>query len=355
MNVLFLPNFSAANPYQLKLAESLEGHGIHVILDKGKGWLPLIETLKAYRRLDVLHLHWSHPYTRSALKAATFLFEVLLLKFTGTKIVWTVHNLLNHEKHASKLEMLCNQIIVRLCDQLIVHCLFAKDAVVKVYNLPERVSEKINVVAHGHYIDTYENRMTPDQARSRLGFAADETVFLCFGMVRPYKGVDKLLDAFQQLNDPKVRLLIVGKPFNESIRATLAERCLRDPRIHTVLEFVPDKDIQVYMNAASAVVLAYQDVLTSGSALLAMSFKKPIIIPRLGCVNELLDEHGSFLFDPDSENNGLLQAMKQALVCDLDVMGRYNYDLARRLRWSDIGRKTCEVYNQCWSRFLVKA
>ncbi len=97
------------------------------------------------------------------------------------------------------------------------------------------------------------------------------------------------------------------------------------------------------MNAADVVVLPFQDILTSGSALLAMSFRKPIITPHIGCLSELLDSKGSFLYDP-SEEEELLKAMQQALDASLDKMGLHNYDKAKHFTWNEIAQKLSELY-----------
>jgi glycosyltransferase involved in cell wall biosynthesis len=129
----------------------------------------------------------------------------------------------------------------------------------------------------------------------------------------------------------------------------LMERCRTDSRISLFSKFIPDEDVQLYMNASSVVVLPYQDILNSGTALLAMSFAKAVIIPRLGCVPEVLSSQGGFLYDP-GEENGLLRAMQQALVADLAAIGQHNYHRAKHFDWNVIARQTYEVYRRCWSR-----
>ena len=63
---------------------------------------------------------------------------------------------------------------------------------------------------------------------------------------------------------------------------------------------VPDDRMQVYLRAADAVVLPYRDVLTSGSAILAMTFGQPVIAPAIGCLPESLGSEGTILYDADA-------------------------------------------------------
>ncbi len=103
------------------------------------------------------------------------------------------------------------------------------------------------------------------------------------------------------------------------------------------------------MNAADVVVLPYRDILTSGNALLAMSFGRPVIIPRLGCVMELLDDRGAFLYD-SGDPGALEAAMRHALDADLAAMGAHNYRLATAYDWQGIAGQTDRVYRECACR-----
>ncbi|MFX0203617.1 MAG: glycosyltransferase, partial [Candidatus Hodarchaeota archaeon] len=276
-------------------------------------------------------------------KFIRFISEVLFAKSLGIKVIWTVHNLWDHERRDPQLEVFFNRFLVRIYDQLIVHCSLARKSLLQRYQLPDHLRDKINVIPHGNYINSYANHVTRKKARTWLGLGYGDIVFLYFGTIRPYKGVQRMTDAFRKLNNPRARLLIVGEPNNEAIRSELIRFCESDERIRAFLKFVPDEDIQLYMNAADVVVLPFQNILTSGSALLAMSFGKPIIVPRLGCIPEVVDKEGGFLFNHD-EGQGLLSAMKQASLANLASMGEYNYAKAKSFDWNMIAEKTHEVY-----------
>lgn len=353
MKVLFLPDGSRSNPYQYELAEDLKRHGVNVILSNGIGSLPILGTIRMYGKPDVLHLHWPHGFVvakthiKSFLKAMRFLAELTLVRVMGVRIVWTVHNLLQHEREHPQLELFFNRIFVYLCDQLIVHCDAAGKELMKCYRLPSRFKNKINVIPHGNYIRSYPNQTSRDEARRRFGLTIDHVVFLFLGQIRSYKGVPDLIDAFLKLDHPDARLLIAGKAANESVKAQIRKLCERDSRIQAFLEFVPDEDVQLYMNAADVVVLPYKDILTSGAAILAMSFGRPVIAPRLGCVAELIEEgKGGFLYAPEDET-GLLHTMRKAIGANLAKMGKYNLKKASKLDWDKIARMTLGVYRKC--------
>jgi glycosyltransferase involved in cell wall biosynthesis len=394
MKVLFLPDFSKRNPYQKELTTALRDVGAMIIPDVGLQH-PLLGAVRLSGRLDVLHLHWTSPFLvskhrgYSLVKAVLFLNTLLCLKSTGVKIVWTVHNWVNHEGYNPHFERWSNSLLCRICDQIIVHCVEARRHITTVYHLPQRFISKVTVIPHGNFIHTYANNISQEQARKQLGLNVRDTVFLYFGKIRHYKGVRSLIETFKGLPDEHVRLLIVGQPEDEDLYAYIVQNYQSDQRINTRLEFVPDADIQLYMNAADAVVLPFRDVLTSGTVILAMSFGKAVIAPSIGCITETLrfsrssrgdvhvgaippwsplqnasgrvrspaptkrttrnpkeptlNENSSFMYEVN-DDFGLLKSMQKAVTADLALAGRKNYEYIKQFGWDRIAQKTYRVY-----------
>lgn len=100
----------------------------------------------------------------------------------------------------------------------------------------------------------------------------DTLVFLFFGEVRRYKGVLDLVRSSPISRPADVVLLIAGRPGDGSIRKGLEWESGKNPGVMLELGFVSDDKFQTYMNACDVVVLPYQDILTSGAVILAMSF-----------------------------------------------------------------------------------
>jgi len=95
--------------------------------------------------------------------------------------------------------------------------------------------------------------------------------------------------------------------------------------------------------------LPFQKVLTSSTVMLALSFGKPVIAPRLGCIPYVLEGTDNLLYDPTAES-GLLHAMQQALQMDLEQVGRGNLQRAAQFDWDTIAQKTRNVYERCLHR-----
>jgi beta-1,4-mannosyltransferase len=331
MKIIFIPDNRNKNSYQANLSYPLSKEGADVYFS---GSVP--KSVVTHWKPDILHIHWTTPFMiansrfDTIVESTRFICELLLLKLFGVKIIWTVHNIIDHEGKFKSTELFFTKILARLCNKLIVHCPWAEREVIKYYK-----SSSIVVIPHGNYIDQYKNTISRSQAREKLKLSEEDIVFLYFGQIRPYKGIPELIGAFKMLKDDKAKLLIVGKPLDD-INMNM-NNCKDDGRIKTILEF---------MNAADIVVLPFKNILTSGSAILSMSFGKPIIAPAIGCITDILDDKGSFLYTEDN----LFDAMQNTLNKDREIlldMGNYNFRLVKQLNWDDIGKKTYNIYQGC--------
>lgn len=341
---MFIPDSRNKNSYQVNLSDALKGQGVSVYFGDD-----VVGTVIRHKP-NIIHVHWPNYFmvgnTRIAtiVKSIRFISGLLTLKLFGVKIVWTVHNITDHEAKFKSLESLFSKYLAKFCNRLIVHCPSAKKDVITIYG---KDSSSIDVVPHGNYIGWYKNNITDLEARNILKINQEDIVFLYFGQIRSYKGVPQLINEFKKLNCDSAKLLIVGKPLNETIAKDILDSCKEDKRIKAILDFIPADEIQTYMNASDIVVLPYKDILTSGAAILSMSFGKPIIAPKIRCIADTLDEKGSFLYKED-----LIESMQKVLNTDKDTlqtMGKHNLELAKKFGWDEIGIETQSIYGKLFN------
>lgn len=350
MRVIFAPYYDS-NPYQQALREALSAQGATVEPAREGLFAPLLRSYFGGRDTDVLHLHWLHEYFYAPsrplfyVRATLFFVELLVLRVLGVRVVWTLHNLTSHEFPYPATETRLKRLFVRhCCDAVITHCEEAVDQAVEAYGLSESARERMHVVPHGHYFDAYETTGDRAEARAELGLAADKTVLLYFGMIRPYKNVPTLIETFRRVAGPDDVLLVAGNPQTEELRRAVSRATADDDRVHTRLEYIPESDVPTYMLAADAVVLPFRDTLTSGSSVLAMSFGRAFISPRLGCLPELVgSDGGAVLYDPD-DPDGLASALRSVASLDLDAMGASNRERIAAYDWAGVADRTAAVY-----------
>lgn len=335
--VAAFPRTVRGNPYCDLLYRNLAARGVSVLANAelSPGWL-----LRHVRDVKVLHLHWPEFYYRAggrptARSVAAFVAALLLARVLRYRVVWTVHNALPHERHAIDRAL---RWLLTHSARLVVHAEAARAA------LPQG-RRPAAVVPHGHYIGCYPDELPRADARRALELGAGDRVFLYFGQLRAYKGVDLLLHAFAGLPGARLRLVIAGRPASDAVAEIVSTAARRDARVQTHLGFVPDRDVQRFLNAADFAVLPYRDVLTSGGALLALSFACPLVVPRRGCLVELEDEGCAIGYDPDAPD-GLRAALATAAeVTELEPWRQRAAAAARRRAWEPIAESYARIYH----------
>lgn len=337
IKVLFFP-LSDKNPYQRLLSSSLGDHDVLVSFDKSELYLRRLILKKP--SIQILHLHWlPKDFPRKTLMA----FKLILLKLRGIKIIWTVHNIFPHNvRRPSLTEVFFHWFVAHMADFLIVHCGSAKITAVSTYRVNE---EKVSITYHGNYIDWYPNNIEKRSARMELKLPQDKFIFLSFGMISEYKGVENIINLFGSMKDKAV-LLLVGQPGDEEYGRRIIKSASKHNNIYTFLEFVENKKVQLFFNASDCVLLPYLDVLTSGVVILSMSFGKLVVAPKIGCITEYLSEQVDLLYD-SSSREGLTKTIDKVLAMkNLSFYEHKNLEKSKKLTWEKTAIQTKLIYEE---------
>jgi glycosyltransferase involved in cell wall biosynthesis len=287
MKILAFPR--DANPYQELLYGPIREQGVTVAYLEGPSGshtlnllcIPLLLLMHRLRGFTVLHVHWTYPFYIPGWKQAwaRTLLECwaaicwLWARVLGMKIVWTAHNTRPHEPIFGN-DTRAQRFLARLVSGLIVHtpAAAAQLRALGVTKLPK-------IISHGSYIGVYPDTLSRAAARKQLGLPATAKVLLSFGLIRPSKGIEQLLEAFQANTDQNLRLLIVGKALDQSLARKIGAAAEADARIAPTLDHIEDDQLQLYFRAADFTVLPYEQATTSGVSLLACSFASPLLVP----------------------------------------------------------------------------
>lgn len=346
MKVLFAP-ISKQNPYQHILKSNLEELKLSVSFISDNRLCTFFRFSLSKKCFHVLHLHWTHSYILSDylflsfIKSFVFLISLIILKLKNYRIVWTLHNLREHELRHVKLENFVHKILFKLCDNIIVHSVFCKNEAMRFWQ--DSPAKKFHVIPHGNYIGSYLNEVTKEQARVFLNIPKGKSVFLFFGSLRGYKGLDAVLKSFESNDLLNSVLLIVGHPLTRDIEAKIRAQCHEHSNVYLYLDHVPADNVQFFMNASDAVVFSFSDIFTSGSIVLAMSFRKAVIAPNLPALQHLIDYGGVITYEADNPDN-LKNIILASTRLNLNDFGDLNYQLALSFNWPKIARDTLDVY-----------
>jgi beta-1,4-mannosyltransferase len=285
--VLGWPAFNpgTGNPYNALLYGALERRGAHV--DEFSAARLLRE------RYDVWHIHWPErlAHGRAALaRLLSFAALVLVARARGTRIVWTVHNLEGHAACRPGLERQLMRWLARRLDGIV--ALSETGALLVRERYPMLARRPTAVVSHGHYIGRYSNEVDRAEARTLLQLADADRVVVFAGRIDPYKGIERLVREFARLENPQARLVVAGRPASQELRLAIEEAAGADGRIRLHLTDLCDDELQVFLNAADLVALPYERILNSGTALLALSFGRPVLVPGTGAMEDLRAQLG---------------------------------------------------------------
>lgn len=346
----FVPRWPG-NPYHAELAEQLSEFGVRV---DDEASLKNISraTHASGSKPDIVHIQAIPRFDCSpvqVLRSFMFCFRLFRLKMLGVRLVWTIHDISHHEVRHPRVELAISRWIFHRADALIVHSNAARRAVERQWRV--KCDDRLAVIPHGNYIGSYPNHGDRSMARAKLGVQPDKLVILFLGMIRPYKGVLELIEVFKGQSSADVELVIAGQPLSEELSDEIRSAIGSHGGIHYFPGYMEDEEMQDYFNAADVVVFPYTKALTSGALILAMSFGRACIAPRMGALEDTLDDDGGFLYDPAAPG-----ALREALLAAsgarsrLEAMGKHNYRKAEGWPWCETARMTAEVYRGCLSQ-----
>ena len=333
------------NPYLNLLENGLNIFGVEFIdgVDDEMNWHWLLVNRG---RVDILHFHWlQYHYDRknfvtSCWALTRYITKLYLARKLGYRLIWTVHNLDPHEFRYPLLDSLCRTITGNLSHRIIVH---SEDTKRKIEIQFNRYGD-IYVIPHLNYVGAYPGLIDKEEAKRRLRLTGADLVFLCFGTVRSYKGFEDAIKNFKKLPGERYRLIIAGRPMNEEIEYEIKNLVSDDPRIVAILQYIPNEDVPIYFSAADVVLLPFRKITTSGSAVLAMSFGRPVVGPALGSLLELVSEDTGILYE-QSDPDALLQAMRSCIQLDLSKMGQRAYQKVTPFTPREVAARHFMVYS----------
>ncbi|RFA13011.1 glycosyl transferase [Subtercola boreus] len=245
------------NPYLVMLAQSIDSiAGVSVRNFSWRGAL--------FGRYDVFHVHWpeilvsGHSPLKALARQGLTALLLLRLRMTRTPIVRTLHNLELPSGISRRERALLRQ--------------FERQTTLWIRLNPEtpvRDDPEYALIPHGHYRDWFEHYPVAEPEPGRIAY---------FGLIRRYKGVDALIDAFRALPGD-VTLQVSGRPSTPELADDLRRRAAGDERIGLTLQFLDDAELVQTVSRASLVVLPYTEMHNSGGALTALSLNRPVLLP----------------------------------------------------------------------------
>lgn len=202
---------------------------------------------------------------------------------------------------------------------------------------------RVRVIHHGAF--DYLTRLPDEKPLPPELEGAEGPVILFFGLLRPYKGIDTLLEAFRRVAGAE--LWIAGNPRMdiEPLRTRAAEA---PGRVRFLPRFVEDAEIPAIMRRADVVVLPYRDAEHSGVLYAALAFGKPLVLSAVGGFPEVAAQNAARLVPP--EDPRVLAATLTELVADetarAELAAAASKAAATAYSWDEAASQTLSLYRE---------
>jgi len=237
--------------------------------------------------------------------------------------------------------------IYEMADRVIAHNQVSSKALVDTIELSV---DKIFVIPHGNYVQnvTFVDRRL---AREQLKLPQHVPVMLFFGQIKHVKGLDVLLRALPAVvaKHPDVILMIAGKLWKTDLSeySALINQLGLEQHVKLDIRYIPNEEVANYYGAADIVVLPYRKIYQSGVLLMAMSYRKPVVVSDIQGMMEIIkDGENGFVFRTE-EHRDLGEMLNQMLDQPAElgrVVARGYETITEQHGWDRVGQRTREVY-----------
>jgi glycosyltransferase involved in cell wall biosynthesis len=249
--------------------------------------------------------------------------------------VYTMHWRL--PEPGSRIARSLTKLLARM-DAVVVHSAHGAARLKADFAVP---AERLRVIPHGAF--DYLTRQEDEAPLPAELEGVEGPVILAFGLIRPYKGTDVLLDAFSRVE--RGELWIVGLPRMpmDELQA-LADRA--PGKVRFVDRFIPDREIPAFMRRADLVVLPYRNIEQSGVLYTALAFGRPLVLSSVGGFTEIGDRGAARLVPPE-DPAALAEAITE-LIADRDTAAALAAGAEREAStissWERVAESTMALY-----------
>jgi glycosyltransferase involved in cell wall biosynthesis len=291
---------------------------------------------------DIIHVQFL-PMLRSRLPLDRWFIETCRAR--GTKIVLTVHDLMPHDTGDAHKPIYAR--LYHSVDAIICHSDSVRTRLATEFAVPE---SNVSVIPHGPFF--YDLAPADDAALRSFNLDPAAAVVLWQGIIFPYKGIDLLLNAWQQVESScqNVCLIIAGTGAPElldQIRTQVATLNLQRVKLH--FRFISTEELVALYRRADIVVYPYRAITTSGALATGLALGKTIVATDLPVFRELLADGQNARLVPPQDTAALSTTLAELLQNK-----SLRDQLAQQVRamrfgdqsWLAIATQTEAVYNR---------
>ena len=261
----------------------------------------------------------------------------LARKNKHTKVICQIDNVEPHEHHLT--DKMFNRYYLRSVDGFI----YMSEQVhgeLKAYTSAPALFSPHPMFEH------FGSRIERTEACKNLGLDPSQRYALFFGLIRDYKGLDTLLEAWARFRRSGHKLLIAGEFYASRDKyIELIKRLKLEDQIILHDHFIPDGEVRNYFSASDCVVLPYKTATQSGVTQIAYNFCTPIIVTRVGGLAEIVpDSRVGFVVASSVE--GVLDGLERIYADgELEAFSEAMTQERNRFSWKAMCDRIEELYS----------
>ncbi|MEG1511223.1 MAG: glycosyltransferase [Bacteroidales bacterium] len=216
-------------------------------------------------------------------------------------------------------------------------------------------NDLLQFVPNANFINTphplyshFGNKMSKNKAVEAIGIQKEKKNILFFGLIREYKGLDILLEAFATL-DKSYQLIIAGEPYGSFEKyQKLIDSSPNKENIYINTNYIKDSEVNKYFSAADVCVLPYRSATQSGISSISYHFEIPMITTNVGGLKETIGDTNTGIIVDKIEPRAIVLAIKEYFAEDNNFTG------AAKTRTEMIENIKKEKERLSWSNFCNK-
>lgn len=175
----------------------------------------------------------------------------------------------------------------------------------------KRLSPKaLNITLFHPIYGHFGEKMPREEAEKALGLKPGMRNLLFFGLIRDYKGLDILLDAFGKL-DSGYQLIVAGEPYGSFVKyRNIIDRSPAKDRIRLFTRYIKDSEVKVFFSASDLAVLPYRSATQSGISAIAYHFEVPMVVTDVGGLRQSIGDFGTGLVAPKADADCVVREIR---------------------------------------------
>lgn len=298
----------------------------------------------AIEKPAILHIQWIPLVTLCPFEV----WFLKIIKLMNIKVVYTVHNILPHDT-GDKYKQIY-QRIYHMVDSLICHTKHASTILTQSFGINKN---KIYEIPHGPLFHDVPDCVTNEKAKEMIGLESTKTYILFIGLIKPYKGIEFLLEAWKEVQEicPNTELVLAGNGKSEYLVKIrdLVKNLNIEKTVNTFFYYLSTQELALFHQATDIIVYPYENITQSGALLTGMAYGKAIIATNVGGFKDTLIHNQSALLVDYGNRRELADSIIKLINFPQErkKIGKTALQqINNNYSWKNIARKTIECYDE---------